>query len=38
MKLYDAFKLTINKRRAIWPNIGFMKSLINLEKNIHKLK
>ena len=38
MKLYDAFKLLISKRKVIWPNIGFMKSLINLEKTVHKVK
>jgi len=38
MKLYDAFKHTISIRRVIWPNIGFMLSLINLEKKVFNVK
>jgi len=36
MKLIDAFSFVKYKRSIIWPNEGFMKYLISLEKSIYK--
>lgn len=33
--LFDAFDLLHSKRRATWPNDGFMASLISLERGLH---
>lgn len=35
MKLRDAFRDLINRRRVIWPNDGFMGKLIALEKDLN---
>ncbi len=36
MKLFDAFKQVRSKRCVIWPNIGFMNMLIEMEKKLYK--